>query len=441
MLVELANKEARRTRDQPEFHRLALMYLSLYQRNLEEFTQKYDRDLLAALVSLRDAGHIDLITTSATHAFMPVLEAFPSGLRAQIKTAVDFHTETFGKRPRGFWLPECGYFPGLEDYLDEQKLRYFFVESHGIAFADKLPKYGVFAPVQCPNGVFAFGRDPETSKAVWSKEEGYPGDISYRDFYRDIGFDLPLEDIGRYIIDGKVRVNTGFKYYAITGRGDNKAPYNRQEAMKKVAEHADNFVYRQSKQVERISALTDRRPLILAPFDAELFGHWWFEGPEFLEAVIQRIADTDWLEMITPEDYLELQQESQIATPSFSSWGNNGYASFWLNGSNDWIYRHVHKSVERMSELSRRFSRCDGMRRRILNQAAREVILMQASDWAFFMKNGTHVPYAERRVREHINNFTRIYEGMLGNNINLEWINALEKKNNLFPDIDYAVFA
>ena len=145
--------------------------------------------------------------------------------------------------------------------------------------------------------------------------------------------------------------------------------------------------------------------------------------------------------MITPQDYLKTYKGNQVATPSASSWGNKGYASVWLDGSNDWIYPHMHKAVERMSELAARFVSVDGMRRRVLNQAAREVMLMQASDWAFIMKAGTTVEYATRRTRGHIENFNRIYRELLSNSLDLEWLGRIEKRNNLFPDIDYSIFA
>jgi 1,4-alpha-glucan branching enzyme len=143
---------------------------------------------------------------------------------------------------------------------------------------------------------------------------------------------------------------------------------------------------------------------------------------------------------VSPLEYMEEQTKNQIATPSYSSWGNKGYAEVWLNGSNHWIYRHVHKAAERMQQLAQMFSTTNGVRKRALNQAARELLLMQASDWAFIMKTGTTVPYAIRRVREHIHNFNRIYDTLLTNNLDLGWLTKLEEKNNIFPEIDYSIF-
>jgi 1,4-alpha-glucan branching enzyme len=145
--------------------------------------------------------------------------------------------------------------------------------------------------------------------------------------------------------------------------------------------------------------------------------------------------------MVTPSDYLEMHPENQAAVPSFSSWGTKGYSEVWLNGKNDWVYRHTHMAIERMQELARRFPNEAGLKERVLNQAAREVLLSQASDWPFIMKIGTTVPYAVKRVKEHICNFNLIYENLCKNTVNTEWLTGIEKKNNLFPDIDYRIFA
>jgi 1,4-alpha-glucan branching enzyme len=366
---------------------------------------------------------------------------YPKAIRAQFKMAAETHRGHFGDSP-GIWLPECGFYPGLENHLKEFGLRYFFVDSHGITFAERRPRFGVYAPLACENGVVALGRDPESSKSVWSAEEGYPGDISYRDFYRDIGYDLPLEYIGPYIHEGNIRINTGIKYYAITGPGDAKKPYRRDEALKKVAEHSENFIYRRRTQIQRLSTFMDRPPLIVSPYDAELFGHWWFEGPQWIEALFRGLADWEGeIKITTPSEYLELFPENQTATPSYSSWGNKGYAEVWLNGTNDWIYRHVHKATERMTKLAQIFSSVNSVRKKALNQAARELLLMQASDWPFIMKAGTTVPYAVRRVKEHIHNFNKIYDSLLTNHVDMAWLTRIEAKNNLFPDIDFAIFA
>jgi 1,4-alpha-glucan branching enzyme len=179
---------------------------------------------------------------------------------------------------------------------------------------------------------------------------------------------------------------------------------------------------------------------MVCPFDAELFGHWWLEGPAFLEALFRQVAESDEPRLITLVDYLRDYPENQASIPEFSSWGDGGFAEVWLDGSNDWIYRHVGKAVERMSELAERFSNESGLRERILNQAAREVLLAMCSDWALLMRAGKSSNFARRQVEEPIANFGRIYDMLCSNTVSTEWITQLEKRDNLFPSINYRMF-
>jgi 1,4-alpha-glucan branching enzyme len=440
-LIELAEREVQRTRGNEALQALAQMYLQRFRGCRQAFAGKYQRNLLAALGGFQKRGHLELVTSCASHGFLPTLSLVPQAVRAQVAVAVRSHIRHFGDYPRGFWLPECGYYAGVEEFLREQDLRYTFLEAHGILFADHRPRYGVYAPVAFPNKVVAFGRDPESARAVWSSEEGYPGDPNYREFYRDIGFELPLEALRPFLLEGDLRMHTGIKYWAITSAEGEKTLYNREAALKKVEEHAEQFVRDRLHHAERLRSHMDRPPLMVCPYDAELFGHWWFEGPEWIEALLRRLARaSDRLRPVTASDYLEEHPEQQVVQPCLSSWGNKGYAEVWLESSNDWIYRHLHKLTERMQELARRFPNERGVRRRALNQAFRELLLCQASDWAFIMKTGTTVPYAVRRTREHIHNFNRIHEAVMENEIEQEWLLRLEARDNIFPEIDYRLF-
>lgn len=439
--VELAEKELVRTKDDPDFFPLARMYRDLYAENLNDFSDTYRRNILWGYRTLEKEGYLDIITTAATHGFLPLFIQYPRNIEAQIQTAIISHGRIFGERPAGFWLPECGYAPGIEDFLKKNNLRYTFSAAHAILFSEDQSPYGVYAPLTSPNGVSFFARDIPASQAVWSGEDGYPADPVYRDFYRDIGYDLPLEYVSPYIEQGNIRVNTGFKYYAITGKTEKKRPYSIEAAKKKVEEHTDNFIYNRMKQVCRVSKLIDRPPVIVTPFDAELFGHWWFEGPLWIESLIRKIcADPDGLQMVTPRDYLDVFPTNPVGRPSFSSWGNNGYSNVWLDGANDWVYRHLHKAIERMEELVERFPDEKGLKGRALNQAAREVLLSQASDWEFIIKTGTSAQFAIQTVKEHLSSFNLIYENLCRNTVNTEWLTNIEKRHNIFPDIDYRVF-
>lgn len=439
--LELAEKEIERTSSQPEFQKLARMYYELYSANRLDFEEKYDRNVLKGFDYHAKRGRLELITTSATHAFLPMYQSYPEAIASQIQTAVDEHVEVFGKAPKGFWVPECGYYPGLEHHLKDAGIGYFFTAAHAVIFAHEKPHYGVYKPVSCPNGVAVFGRDAASANSVWSSEEGYPGDPNYRDFYRDIGYDLPLDYIGPYIHENEIRIPTGFKYHAISGKQPDKWPYDPAAARETVAAHSENFVYKQRRLMEKLGDLMGSTPVVTSPYDAELFGHWWFEGPLWLESVIRTIHATGGeIEMVTPSQVLKDEPPQQTLQPAFSSWGNKGYSEVWLDHTNDWVYRHTHKAIERMIDLVDRYPDESSLRGRMLNHAAREVLLCMSSDWPFIMRAGTNVSYAVRRVKEHVHNFTRIYDSLSSGDISTEWLTKIEKRNNIFPNLDYRAF-
>jgi 1,4-alpha-glucan branching enzyme len=442
--IELSEKEVDRTwREDRAFHELAKMYRHRFGE-IRDCWRRYGGDLVRGFRALQDAGRIECITCTATHPFFPLLDRNWAAFRAQIHTAASVYERLFGRRAQGMWLGECGYVPGVDELMREEGIRFFFVDTHALLFGDPRPLYGVHAPVYCRSGVAAFGRDIESSKQVWSAQEGYPGDPDYRDFYRDIGFDLPFDYIKPYIHSEGIRTFTGIKYYAVTHRSmENKRPYDPHRAYLRAAEHAGNFMFNRERQVEHLRANMDRRPIVVAPYDAELFGHWWYEGPMFLELLFRKIAyDQGAVAPITPSGYLAEYPTNQVSTPSLSSWGEKGYGDYWCNGSNAWVYRHLHKMAERMVELAHRFPEARGLRQRALDQAAREVMLAQSSDWAFIMKTGTTVPYATKRTNDHVKRFTRIYDTLVsGREIDARWLGEVEGRDNLFPEIDYRIYA
>ncbi len=441
-LIELADLELERTKREPEFHSLAVMYRDLFTNARTVFADRYGCNLVGAFRKFQDLGKIELITSAATHGFIPLM-ANPRAVRAQIVVAVEFHEKHFGRPPQGIWLPECGYYEGLDEILKEAGIRYFFIDAHGLFHATPRPKYGVYAPITCPSGVKAFGRDIESSRQVWSSIEGYPGDYQYRDFYRDVGFDLDFDYLKPYLHPDGFRTNLGIKYYRITGKSDYKEPYSRLAALDRAAEHAGNFLSNRQKQAEWLFGLfRGRKPIIVAPYDAELFGHWWFEGPEWINFLIRKaVFDQNTVRLVTPVEYLAENPNCQVAAPTGSSWGHMGYAEVWLDGSNDWIYPHLHKAADRMIELAHTFPKAEGLLKRALNQAAREVLLAQSSDWAFIMKAGSHVEYAILRTTEHVLRFIRLYQDIKENCVDEAWLADIEYKDNIFPHIDYKVYA
>jgi 1,4-alpha-glucan branching enzyme len=384
---------------------------------------------------------MEIIACAATHGYIPLMLPSPEAVKAQIAIGVKTYERFFQKKPRGVWLPECGYSPSVEPILKEDGIDYFITESHGVLYADPRPVFGTYSPIVTPNGLVAFGRDPESSRQVWSSTEGYPGDFDYREYYRDIGFDLDFGYVKDYITPDGMRVNTGIKYYRITGKTEKKQPYNPEWALKKADIHAGNFLLSRQKQIEYLSEKMSRPPVIVCPYDAELFGHWWYEGPHWLYSLFKKVhLDQHMLKLVTLSEYIDENPVMQVSTPCPSSWGSRGYNEIWLNGSNDWIYRHLHKSAERMVELANENRFAGGMKMKALNQAARELLLAQSSDWAFIMKTGTMVTYAEKRIKDHIGRFTRLYHDIKENSIDEAWLNDIEYLDNIFPDMDFKVY-
>jgi len=439
-LLELAEKEVTRTRHQPEYQKLARLYRRFFRNNLEVYQNQYQCDLVAAFKKHHSAGNLELICCAATHGFLPLLNVSETAVRNQVNIGIDTFKANLGFAPSGFWLPECAYYPGLEKVLGDAGINYFFVDTHGITDASQPAQNGVYAPLDCGNGVVAFGRDPESSRQVWSSHEGYPGDFDYREYYRDIGFDLDLDTIAPYILDGKTRINTGIKYYRITGGDLPKAIYDPKNALAKARVHAQDFINKRQLQIDAVGESMDRPPIIVTPYDAELFGHWWFEGPNWLEQVLRLASESsNSIHTITCSDYLNQITSHQTATPSASTWGEQGYSSYWINETNDWIYPVLHKAEAELERLAADLQglAVTALQTRALNQAARSILLAQASDWAFILKSGTTVEYAKKRITDHLARFNYLHDCIRKNRINERYLTALEIMDNIFPDIDF----
>ncbi|MCK4841896.1 MAG: DUF1957 domain-containing protein [Methylococcales bacterium] len=437
--IELAEKEIVRTRGQTEYHKLARLYRR-YFLDAEKVYKHYQGDLISAFKKHHAAGNLEIITTAATHAFLPLLKLSETAVRQQIRLGIETFKASLGFFPTGFWLPECGYYKGLEKILADEGVKYFFTDTHGVMDAHEKPENGVFAPLDCGNGVLAFARDPESTRQVWSAEQGYPGDSNYREYYSDIGFELEMETIAPYLLDGKERINTGIKYHRITTKDENQACYNPKKAKLKVIQDAYDFVTKCQQQIEQIPGKMDKPPIIVSPYDAELFGHWWFEGPCWLETVLRLAnkADNNF-ETISCTDYLTRQTTHQVLTPASSSWGDEGFSSYWINEENDWIYPFLFKATEEMEKLVSDFENVSvsTLQQRALNQALRTLLLLQASDWPFIMKAGTTAEYAKKRIIDHLARFNYLHECLRKNKIDEHYLLALEIMDNIFPCIDY----
>ena len=434
-LIALATRECERNRRDDNLLPVSEFYREFFTSTRIVFVEEWNCDLLAVMRDLRDAGVLELIASAATHAILPILERSPPAADAQIAIGCDFFRGTLGGEPNGFWLPECAYSPGIETLLQDQNIRWFALDAHGFEKASPPARRGTFAPCFTPSGPAAFARDPDLTSQIWSAESGYPGDFDYRDFYRDIGFDLTEEELAPL---SRLRGSfTGMKYYRVTGRRSLKEPYLRAIAEEKARIHAQHFIDLCRK---RLSNLDGNAPLLLAPFDAELFGHWWFEGPIFLEEVI-RIAAENELPLITPSDYLQANSTLQILQPAASSWGDRGQLDVWLDQKCAWIYAHLHAANERMVALANRYAvNASGEQERSLRQLARELLLAQASDWPFHIRNDTTTEYATRQVRDHLSRFNYLATSLEHGRMESDFLLNCENRDNVFPDVNWREF-
>ncbi len=374
--ISIALAEVERTRrEAPHYHQTAWMHLNRF-REVRDYFLKCGRDLTKPFRELQEQGYLEICTCGATHAFLPFFMSTPEGVRAQITTAVEDYKKTFGREPIGIWLPECAYVPGIEEFVQEAGLRYFFTETHAVLLADAPAAFGTHAPVYLKGSdVAAFARDPETGKQVWSGEEGYPGDPDYLEFHIKGG---PL------------------KYNRITSRGsDYKEPYVREWALEKAARHAQHFMESRNFRFEHIKNWFWKKPLVVAMYDAELFGHHWYEGPDFLYFLFKKLYyNQNQTELITPGAYLARYPRNQEVFLNPSSWGDKGTFDKWMYGSVSWMYRHAHEALEEMTAMLSDFHqnrREDEVAARIVKQAKREVLQSMNSDIPFVISNGHFV--------------------------------------------------
>jgi 1,4-alpha-glucan branching enzyme len=441
--------------------------------------------IISGFRHFNDTGLIDIITSGATHGYMPLLGTDES-VRAQIRTAVSTHIRHIGKHPRGIWVPECGYRPagfwnypvsfadastpsgfdriGVEQALSESDIDFFFVDTHLVEESQRVPSpyerlensvprgeqteqmthhthRSLYQPyyVDGPYGekdekdakrhaITVFPRDPHTSVQVWSGEIGYPGDVAYLDFH-------------------KKRWPGGHRYWRVTGpevdMGD-KQPYHPYEAAERTRVHASHFVHLVHEALK--SSFDDATPPILcAPFDAELFGHWWFEGPLWLEAIARKLHDYDsGLQFISCAEYLDRYPRAGFIAMHEGSWGAEGNNQVWMNAETSWTYTHIYPAELYTRDVcTADHWRGSTLGERIVKQLCRELLLLESSDWQFLITTGAARDYAETRFVTHNDQFNEIKaiwqtfestDSITG--IQEVRLAEIERRDSVFPDID-----
>ena len=436
--IEFGRRELERTSAEPELHALAKCYLDRAVDRRVLFTERYEGNLLKVFDHYQRKGKIEILGTSATHAFLPFLCAYPESLQAQMEAALTFYRSCFGRQPSGFWLPELGWSGELGPCLRAYNFTYTIVDSHGFIFGKPAPSRGTFYPVKTPSGVVMLGRNFYAAQDMGRMAREGP----YRDNDRDVGYELPPADIGPFLTGDGERRRTGFKYWKISAHRGQNPVYDMDAARTAVTEHARAFIEAQYNGLVEAANHMGEAPLSLCACNADSLGRLWHEGPQFIEALFRLGAAYREIRFLTPSEYLCKQHISTMesSVPEFSSSGANGYAETWLDSSNDWMYRHLVRSMDRMVELAERFPDDSGLKERSLNQAAREILLAQCSDWPRMLYHQESTEYARNQIESALRNFTTIYEALGSNYISTEWLTSLERRHNVFPSINYRVF-
>lgn len=452
---------------------LARYYHHWYARHLTSFRDRYKKDLIGAFRNLQDAGYIQIATSAATHGYLPLLSR-DSSIRGQLKTGVDAYKLRFGRDPKAIWLPECAYRPaiiddqgefpirrpGIESFLAALGIEAFFSETHtveggqpvGKAAGEAIGPYGAvprryavkvepdaqtdpgttfkaYWVGDAPGQVAVFGRNNRTGQQVWSGEHGYPGDFWYREFHRKDGV-------------------SGMQYWRIGGATvdlGSKPPYEPQRAAERVQEHAANFVHLVEQLLSDYKAETGRPGMISSAYDTELFGHWWFEGVDWLKAVLRGLAASEIVELSTASGILEEQKPDQVMNLPESSWGAGGNHFTWMNVDTQWMWPVIHGAERKMEELAAAYPAATGEQQQVLNQIARELVLLQSSDWPFLVTTGQAKEYASQRFTDHVERFDQLVAIAERNapmtDEQQQFLASLSERDNPFPNIDYRVFA
>jgi len=473
--------------DQPNMLANAQMWEQFYNLTLEHFNN-IGHDILYEIKKLQDNGYLEIITCGATHGYYPLLSRDES-LQAQTKMAVKNYRKHFGRSPQGIWLPECAYRPryewtpptpingvqepylrkGVDEFLTENGLDFFIIDSALLKGGKSIGVYvdrfkalkmlwgqfeksyqqrdeekdkstrDIYLVSSSPEGkkpIAIFSRDPETGLLVWSGEHGYPGDGNYLDFH-------------------KKRFPGGHRYWKVTSSKSDladKLEYNYKDAMSRIIENADHFAGKIDEVLSGHYESTGESGILVAPYDAELFGHWWFEGPHFLKRVLKNICENENIEMTFLSEHLERTKPTKIISIPEGSWGEGNHHYIWLNEHTEWTWKYIYESEAKMNELAKKWleqkDHNDHEFEDILKQAAREMMLMSASDWQFLISTFAARDYAELRLTEHYEDFKRLSK-MADKKINGqeitpgEWqfLDGCKKRDNLFEDIEIEWFA
>ncbi|MGB0744855.1 MAG: 1,4-alpha-glucan branching protein domain-containing protein [Opitutales bacterium] len=422
--LRIIDSEVSNPRHPLERRKLALKLLAEWELAAKHF-EKIDGQLSTAFKYLEKNGKIEIVTTAATHAFLPAFQNDSSFRCFQIENGLRTLERHTGLNPTGFWLPECAYFDGLENDLARFGIEYFALEEQGLTRAS--PPASIRKPMACPNGLLALGRDSKLSQKIWSARTGYPGHPCYREFHHDGIHLVDTARCGEYALPDGGRLPLGLKYWRITGKAK-KDWYQHALAEQQAELDADDFL-KHLQQTEE--------GLVFIPFDAELFGHWWYEGPAWLEKVLTLASESPGTEVLSAKNAAAAFDDPPTGRPAPSTWGRNSDYSFWVNYDTDWIYPLLRRSSNELKQLVGRYSlrKASSIEARAIRQAGRELLLASASDWPFMLRAGATGQYAMEQLREHVENFHYLTQSIESKTLSERELELLEKLDPAFTEI------
>ncbi|MDD3150062.1 MAG: DUF1957 domain-containing protein, partial [Candidatus Gastranaerophilales bacterium] len=275
--------------------------------------------------------------------------------------------------------------------------------------------------------VAVMGRNDRAGFQVWSAADGYPGDGCYREFH-------------------KKDENSGMNYWRITSPTTDlgeKMLYDPVLAMSRINENSDHYVNLLYHLMNDHKNATGEEGLVMVSFDTELFGHWWFEGVEFIKQVIRKMNNHQPnIDRNTAAEYLEKHPPKNAISIPESSWGQGGHFWVWQNHHTEWMWPIIHAAEKRMENIAANYKSIpqDKNMHKALNQLAREILLLQSSDWPFLITTWQARDYAAERFREHQERFEKLANMIENNTINMDYVNELKSIDNPFDEIDYRAY-
>ncbi|MBO4404159.1 MAG: DUF1957 domain-containing protein [Treponema sp.] len=441
--IKLGESEIKRTKGS-ECSELAKETLENFKKTKSDFTEKYGKNLTKAFASFAAKGLIELIPTAATYAYLPHFSDLEEAVNAQVETGLYAQRQFFGESGDGFFLPFMGFAPGLDRILRSYGMNYTLVDPRTVLFSNNACDTGIFRPVRSPSSLILFPTDSQALKLI-NGEEGFVENEVYRSEFKDIGYELKAEELKSFLGNSGVRSGTLYRYWKKGGDdpGEETEIYDPEEALEQVTEDAAVFTDSIKEKLSKAAELLPEKTVSdICVIPAELIGEKWHEGIIFLEKVIRSFCkDGEGVELDLCRNLLEDQLTLQKVDPFPSTGDDSGYGENLLDDSNSWMYRYIRKATERMTDLAERLPSETSLKGRLLNLAAKEILLAQSGQWPLMLHEGKLTEYVKDTFKRHILSFTMIFNALASNTVSTDWLTKKEKQDAIYPWMNYRIYS